>query len=322
MLRGLCTTLLSLCMILPAARDLSAFSNIVIQLKAEAAVHSDKVLLKDVADLHGTNQDQVHKLGQATLGAAPEFGSVGLLTRSQIQALLLASGVLFDGVITGAAAVRIRLQGRPADPGEITRLLKAYVSEKLSWKLSEIEVRSISGFEGIELPLEPIHFRFSSDPTLAGRRSVLVPIDAVKDGRTFRSFYITAEIAIHATIVTAGKKIPFEKVISADDLKEMTLEIQDLRATYARQPEELVGKSSRRRFNPGDPLPLESFAAPLLVRHGETVKLRLERSGIVLTSLAKAEQDGRLGQTIMVRNLDFSTIVKAQVTGRAAVQIP
>ena len=323
MLHKFCIALVMAFMILPAARDVSASGSLVIQLKAEAAVHSDQVLLKDVADLHGTNPDQVHKLELAALGPAPEFGSVDILNRSQIHERLRKSGALFDGAaITGAAAVRIRWRGRPADPGEITSLLKAHLSEKLSWKPSEIEVRSVSGLEGIELPLEPCDLRFFSDPTLAGRRSILVPIDAVKDGKTIRSFYITAEIAIRATIQTAGRKIPFDKVITVDDLKETTVEIQDIRATYARRPEDLVGQSSRRRFSPGDPLPLESFAAPFLVRHGETVKLRLERNGIVLTALAKAEQDGRLGQTIMVRNRDFSTLIKAQVTGPAAVQIP
>ena len=49
------------------------------------------------------------------------------------------------------------------------------------------------------------------------------------------------------------------------------------------------------------PLTSEAFSDPFLVHHGETVQLRLERNGILLTSSARAEQDGRLGQVIVVR---------------------
>jgi flagella basal body P-ring formation protein FlgA len=119
----------------------------------------------------------------------------------------------------------------------------------------------------------------------------------------------------------ASQKIPLEKIISADDIVEKVADIPDLRAVYARRPEDILGKASRRNFSPGDPLTSEAFSDPFLVHHGETVRLRLERNGILLTSLARAEQDGRLGQVIVVRNLEFSSTLKAQVTGRAAVRM-
>jgi len=49
--------------------------------------------------------------------------------------------------------------------------------------------------------------------------------------------------------------------------------------------------------------------------------LRLQRNGIVLLSRGRAEQDGKLGQIIRVRNLDFSNVLKAQVTGRSEVML-
>ncbi|MBP1623989.1 MAG: Chaperone for flagella basal body P-ring formation, partial [Acidobacteria bacterium] len=65
----------------------------------------------------------------------------------------------------------------------------------------------------------------------------------------------------------------------------------------------------------------ESFADPLLVRSGEIVRIRLERDGITLTSLAKAQQDGVLGQFIRVRSVDFPAFMKAKVTGRLEVKM-
>jgi flagella basal body P-ring formation protein FlgA len=94
-----------------------------------------------------------------------------------------------------------------------------------------------------------------------------------------------------------------------------------MRLSYARDPQEILGKVSRRGLLSGDLLDRDTFTEPLLVHNGETVRLRLEREGIMLTSLAKAAQDGRLGQFIRVRSLDFSTLLKVQVTGRAEVKM-
>jgi flagella basal body P-ring formation protein FlgA len=119
----------------------------------------------------------------------------------------------------------------------------------------------------------------------------------------------------------ASNKIPSGRVITSQDVIKQTVEISDLRGSYYRELDDIVGKVSRRIFSSGDLLTRESFTEPLLVKTGETVRLRLERDGIVLTSLAKAEQDGKLGQMIRVRNIDYSTLLKAQVTGRAEVKL-
>jgi len=89
-----------------------------------------------------------------------------------------------------------------------------------------------------------------------------------------------------------------------------------------RNVDDVTGMAAKRSFSPGDPLTLESLTKPFLVKSGDTVHLRLERNGLVLTSLVRAEQDGQLGQVIRVRNLEFSSVLNAKVTGRAKVEIP
>ena len=98
-------------------------------------------------------------------------------------------------------------------------------------------------------------------------------------------------------------------------------DIADARVACLRKPEEAIGLIARRTLSPGDPLTRESLANPFLVRSGDTVRLRLERSGIRLAVLARAEQDGKLGQFIRIWSLDFSRPLKAQVVGRGEVKV-
>ena len=232
-----------------------------------------------------------------------------------------AAGPLADDIFAGASSVCIRLQGRQIAADEIAPILKYYILEKTSWKKSEVAIRSIGNLKGIELPPIEAEFRLSSSGTVIGKRNILAPLVILQGGRILRSYWITAEIGVHAEVLTAARKIAPGTAIIAEDIEKQFTEISDLRAFYIRNPEDVLGKVPRRALLPGDPLTRDSISDPLMVRHGETVRLRLERDGITLTSLAKAEQDGKLGQFIRIRSADFTTFLKAQVSGRAEVRM-
>jgi flagella basal body P-ring formation protein FlgA len=312
-----------MCLAVPSLRVVLGSEGLVLRLKKESAVRSDMVYLGDVAELHGPDPAQLEKLARIPLGPAPEFGSVRILNRHQIVVLIQsAAGPISDICFSGAAAVEIRLQGRQIDSGEIAPLVKSRLIQTTPWKESEIEIRSIGNLKGIELPPGESGLRLSSEASVAGRTTFLAPIEVVRSGKILRCFWITADIGIRARILTAARKIPPGKTVASDDVVEVLAEIADLRASYARKPEDILGKVSLRRFSPGDPIIREALADPFLVKQGETVRLRLEKNGIMLTSLARAEQAGRLGQVIKVRSLDFPAELKTQVTGRAQVMLP
>jgi flagella basal body P-ring formation protein FlgA len=214
------------------------------------------------------------------------------------------------------------LKTEPTLRSDVSALLKSYIAKNTSWQDSEIEILSLRNVSQAESPVEDAELRLAPGATLVGRSRLLAPMELVKDGNILRSFWIAADISVHASVLTASRKIAFAKTLAADDVAVTVAEIPDLRATYARFPEELIGKTARRIFAAGDPLIRDLFGDAFLVHRGETVQLRLERNGIALTSLARAEQDGKLGQIISVRNAEFSSAaLKAQVTGRAAVSI-
>jgi flagella basal body P-ring formation protein FlgA len=313
---------LTLFLILPSVRVLNGADGLVINLKEEAAARSNTIFLNDVADLRNADPNSLRMVGQISLGPAPEFGCTIVLSRHQIQERIQTeAGSLSGAVLSGADAVQVQRQGRPADFTEIASLLKSHLLETTPWKTAEIEIRSIGGVKGIELPPDAVELRLSSNPTIVGRRRIMAPIEVVHAGKILRCFWVTADVSVHASILAASRRIPLDKLVTPEDLVETVADIPNLRGAYVMHPEEILGKASRRTFSAGDPLTREAFSDPFLVRHGETVRMRLERNGIVVTALARAEQDGKLGQVITVRNLEFSATLKAEVVGRAAVKL-
>jgi flagellar basal body P-ring formation protein FlgA len=320
LLYGMRLVLLALILVLVSVHNGEAAETLRISLREDAAVASAKVLLKDVADLRGSDRHQIESLGQIAIVDSPVFGETVILSRNQISALVLAAaGPLPADAFAGAASVCIKLQGRQITAEEISPILRSYVLEKTSWRESEVAIRAIGNLKGIELPPIEAEFRLSSSGAVIGKRNILAPLVILQGGKILRSYWITAEISVRAEVLTAARRISAGKAASKDDIEKQFTEITDLRAVYVRTPEDVLGRVARRALLPGDPLTRDNFLDPLLVRHGETVRLRLERNGIKLKSLAKAEQDGRLGQFIMVRSADFPAFLKAQVTGRAEV---
>lgn len=242
-----------------------------------------------------------------------------MLTKS-ICVLLTTCLVLVSICALGADRQTVNQRGTQVTADQIKPALMDYLLKSTSWKQPEIETRSVEGFRGIELPENGVTLNVVSGTAVTGRNGILALIEAVQDGKGIRSFWVTAAIRIHAEVVTAGMQIPQGKRIALDDVVRGSSEISDIRAV-SRDPEDVIGKVSRRAFSPGDPLTRESLSDPFLIRHGDTVQLRFVRNGIVLTSSVRAEQNGRLGQFIRVRNVEFSSVLKARVTGRAEVSI-
>jgi flagella basal body P-ring formation protein FlgA len=102
------------------------------------------------------------------------------------------------------------------------------------------------------------------------------------------------------------------------------VETTDLGVAWTRSVREVFGKTARHDFASGAPLSTEAFAETPTVRRGDTVNLRLERDGIVLTSTAKAVDDGRMGDVIRVKSTAFSSgerVLRVRVAGRSAVTV-
>jgi flagella basal body P-ring formation protein FlgA len=315
-------TLIACCTMIYPAWAAAGIQGLTINLREEATVLSAGVFLKDVADLQGSDRERIETLARVPLGLSPTFGLVLTLSRHRIwESVHAIADTISEASFTGAAAVQIRLQGRQVQSSELVPVLKAYLVEVTPWKESEIEIRSVGNLKSIELPPGDVRLCVQSKAAILGYRNILVPVEATQAGKPLRAFWVAADVRIRATILVAAKAIPFGKNIAAEDVMEISTEIRDLRTTYIRKLEDAVGRVSCRILSPGDPFTRESVMHPFLVRSGETVRLSLERNGIMLSTLARAEQNGRLGQVIRVRNLDFARILKAQVTGRAEVKM-
>jgi len=248
-----------------------------------------------------------------------------VMPRSPIRQRLGEGGVrsllLTLVMMSSVPALRGQDPARPLEAAEVAPVLKAALLKSSPWKESELEVRSVEGLRGLGVRSGPVALRVLSLTPGKGRSSVMALLEVTEEGAPAREFWVTAGIRVRAQVLAAARAVPQGKAIGPEDVTERTVDISDLRTAYLRSPAEAAGMVARRSIPSGDPLTRDLLSEPILVRNGETVRLCLVRGGISLTSTVRAEQDGRMGQWIKVRNLDFASVLKAEVTGRAEVQL-
>ena len=201
---------------------------------------------------------------------------------------------------------------------EVSSIIRAEIQTMPQWKDADIRIE-ISG--GVRELAPGEGFRLAPKGLTITRRSVLAPMDVIRGGIVVRSLSIPVVVHASAFAVTASRKIASGETITEDDMRKSVVETTDLNTALIDDPKTFVGKIARRTFAVGDLLPREAFSEPILVRRGDMVDLRLERGGITLASSALAEENGRLGEVIRVKNVVFSSDVRARVTGRGEVSI-
>ncbi len=199
--------------------------------------------------------------------------------------------------------------------------LRGHILQRCRCAVEDIVIRSLSSVAGIELPEGDLSFRVFPKIASAHYHGVLLGIEALLGGKPSLSFWVVVDASVQGRFLKAKRRIPYGAALAPADLEAVVGEPPDLRAEYFSGPEGAAGKVARRVLLPGDAITRDMVSDPFLVRSGEMVRLRVERGGIVLSAVARAEQNGRLGQMVRVRNLEFERALKARVVAPGEVRI-
>jgi flagella basal body P-ring formation protein FlgA len=292
----------------------------VLILKQTAVVSGPEILLGDLTEPQGSGHPEAPGLASLAVGPSPMPGETRIVSQSDLSRLLEAAA-LPDVNVGGATQVRVSRSSRTLAEAEVAPVLKAHIAAITAWRPEEIEVRTIKNLAGVQVPDGDVTFRFVQKSAPSRFRNFLLALEVMVDGGPVRTVWVGADVRINATILQAARRLPYGAVLSGDDVRSVSVEIPDARASYFRSTDAVVGKVLRRSLKPGDLITENALADPLVVRTGQTVHLRFERSNVHVVMSARAEQDGRVGQSIRVRNLEFAHVMKAVVVGPGEVLI-
>lgn len=136
------------------------------------------------------------------------------------------------------------------------------------------------------------------------------------------TIYIPVQLVMNQAVVVAARPLGAGTVLAADDLSIIQRNASNLAGSAVVNPQLAVGQVLRFGVAAGQPILASMLDAPEVVHAGQEITLIAEGDGVRISTIAKAMENGRPGQTILVRNNSSGKVIRGTVDRAGAVLVP
>ena len=289
----------------------------VITVPAEIEVAAEKVYLGQIALLEGVPPGVREQLDQIYLGPAPRYAETTWLYRTNLQYALDRSGFSGKYELQMPAKVKVTRAGQPLTMETLQAAMEAYITEKASpywteWRLEPNRLAERIIPQG-KLEIRPDGELQIKPGLLTARLRIIV------DGKVFTTIPVTGRLFIQAPVYVSTKRLARHEVLTADSLRRAIQELKTGQEIIT--PLALEQFRTVREIPAGRVLSVTDLQPVPLVEKGSKVRLLFEQQSIRLELYVQAEEDGWLGDQIIVTNPGSNRQLKATVIGPGLVEV-
>ena len=304
-----------------------------VYLPRTALAEADSLQLGGVAVVRSRDEKLAKRASAVAMGRAPWPKEKIVITRRTILSRLASVGILSDQVeLTGAEEVAVGRAEKVIRVADILRAAGAFLEARRPGPTGEARDRAAGDLDascGWRLSGRPTELVLPATGDIelqAGLAKgappgyVKVQVAAVGGGETLAVRNVMYKLIYPMRRAVTTKEILPGQVITKKNAKVETVMAERRPASDWTAP---YGKIATRH------IPAETVIRPglvrdakpaLLVRRNQTVLMRVQGFGFVVTAIGQALQDGHCGQYIRVRNVDTRRIVTAKVTFDGTVE--
>lgn len=263
----------------------------------EKRVHWGKLSLRGGRSLTVTRRAAIEA------PAAPQAEAQATVAANPTHEITIAGAQPVVGVTLREHVRRLieRTHGVSSGDLRITRLQE----DSPAWSLTDADCR----FE-----LEPM------DRDLLGR--VPIVVRRWRDDALLGSERVSVDVAVRRTVVTVKRAVQRNQTLTAEDVAAETRWMTQRQGDEIGSVDEVVGQVAARTIRAGTALGRNDIRPELMVRRGQRVAVRAISGGLVVQTLARAQEDGGLGQLIEVRNDQTRERFSVKITGPRQAVMP
>jgi flagella basal body P-ring formation protein FlgA len=193
-------------------------------------------------------------------------------------------------------------------------LLVADLSRRLNIPSETLQLTFSPQDEKVLALAEPI-FKFDVRPSRArALGNVSWEVTIFTDSASKRVI-LSAEARAWEDQVIAARPLRTHKVLAESDFAVHHLLVDSLPGRPLLRLDQCVGQEAAEDISPGAVMTAQLVSAVPLVKPGQLVTITLRRGSVQLRSVARAMEEGSLGQTIRVRNENTRDMLDVTVTG-------
>lgn len=214
---------------------------------------------------------------------------------------------------------------RPAEreiSGELlTKTIRGYLEAEWGRRVKDVQVTVLDPAEPIKVPSGDMELHVvpvSNDERL-GRRTFQMAVNV--NGKSWNTVEVLADVAAMIDALAPNRSLKSDEIIDGQDVKTVRMRTHQLSHPFITDREEVIGKSAARPLPADVPFRAGFLKAPVLIKKGDRVMIEAKRGGLSIQAYGVTKSSGRVGQTIMVGNLDSGRELQAKIVGPGLVQV-
>ncbi|MEA2062087.1 MAG: flagellar basal body P-ring formation chaperone FlgA [Gemmatimonadota bacterium] len=273
-------------------------------LNPEAEVTGWQIVLSDVAQVEGFNEELITRLESLALGPAPLPGDKLTLDKTEIRRRLVVGRI--DPVkvaLVGADKVTVSRSGRPVEQGELKALVDDYL--RRSWEGQDVrtEITYSRIPENVSLSDSNLKLRIVNPMRTRISGSMSLSIAAVDNQeRLVQRLPVSLKVRSFEKVAVLKNSLTQGDMLGPDDVELAERETTGLHRAPVKSIAEIAGTRLKRRMKAGQLLTADCIENPPLVERGDNVNLVVYYKNIRVGCSGTAWQNGRRGEKILVRN--------------------
>lgn len=130
---------------------------------------------------------------------------------------------------------------------------------------------------------------------------------------------VSAEVAQRVIAVIAGEAIERGTLINRRQVRLREVMVTDRHQTFVTDTALVVGQVASRAIKPGDLITAGEVQMPLAVHRRERVSVEMRVPGVKITFTGMARDQGSVGDSIEVENLETKEVFNAKIVGPGKV---
>ncbi len=291
-----------------------------IYLPRDVAVESDNLTLGKIAVITG-EEALVSKAGDLELGMFSNAGQIITVDRSLILSRLACGGMpACNPVLSGAEKVSVRRTATVIKASRIVESASSFLS-------NTIKEQSIARWELVKMPADVIFPANAQDielvPRLVSRGTnglAVTEVSIVADGKQIETCQVSFRPKYNIRRAVTLLEVKEGTALTADNTKiEIVFSDVPEPANWS-TPYGLVVTRDLPAGNVVSSKMVKSPQPPVIIERNQSVVIRIERGGLVVTAMGKAVQQGKLGECIKVKNIDSQRVILAKVNEDGTVE--
>ena len=294
-----------------------------LRLKPEVTVRTTKLILGQIVEVESSDEDVARAVRGIVLGNAPAPGHVRMVGADTIKIRLIYAGIDPSLVELKGKFVKVRTESQRITSQKLMDLAVDYAKKLIPYPPQDVDISVLRTPRDEIVPVSDQVVTFHVSQQGGGKpwgKTQFIVRGSMGNTMLFRAsvvldIHVFGQIAVALTDIGRGETFTRENVgLKRTDVTSAPAGVDSIRA--------FIGKKAGSSIRSFTPLSTRMLArqGPVMKR-GDIVVLVVEKGALRIVAHAQAVEDGRIGQTVRVRNTSSNRVAFGKVVDARTVRV-